>query len=224
MRAGLVACFTMIAAAASASTIQVTSPAGLIANGLLDWGGLGPAFTPVANNTAVGVTGVPGLTATVSESGTSLERRDQGTGWQGNFADGSELLWTGLGPTEGGGPITLVFSAPIYGFGAFIESDFMGSYVAQIAAFDASSNSLGVFTVGGVQTLGGGVAPFLGILSSSADISRIVYSLTVSPGLGQDLAISNGIVQTQTAVPEPASLLLLGTGLVGVATRYRRRK
>ncbi len=41
---------------------------------------------------------------------------------------------------------------------------------------------------------------------------------------GRSASLTAGTTGQQTAIPEPATLLLLGTGLTGIATRLRKRK
>lgn len=53
------------------------------------------------------------------------------------------------------------------------------------------------------------------------------FSLTIADLFvqsGQEARLTAGITGQQTAIPEPATLLLIGTGLTGLAAKLRKRK
>jgi hypothetical protein len=210
----IIASGILLTGAAQASVTLVTSSSALGANDSISWTQLGPAFTVLTGPQAVTSTG--GLAATVTSAGNTLERRDQGSGWAGNFANGAPLLWTrGVGPD-----ITLSFAAPVYGAGAQFQADIFGPFTAEVIGIGGSV--LGTFTENGTSnSAGDDSAIFIGILSDTADISSIVFHQTG----GNDFAIGNVALNTSdtpAAVPEPASLSLLGLGLIGFISTRRK--
>jgi hypothetical protein len=210
--------FLVGAGSAHASVILVTSPAALGANDSIDWGQLGPSFTSLTSPQSVVSGG--GLNATVSSSGGVFERRDQGNGWNGNFAFGTPLLWT---TTTGGPDITVTFATPVSGAGAQIQADFFGDFTAQIIL---NGGALGTFTENGTSNGNNdNSAIFIGALSSIADITTIEFSLTSAVNNPNDFAIGTlALNTTGGAVPEPSSLVLLGTVLAALAWSLRNRK
>lgn len=207
---------------AFASVSGVSSEGGLSNDGTIDWSSLGVSFTDVTNPFTI-ATGVSGINADFSQAGSSnFQRRDQGSGWAGNFGSGENLLWT-LG---GNGPMTIVFSSAVRGIGAQIQQDNYGTFSATIEAFDASGNSLGSFTRTDGDSNGNGddSAIFLGLLSTATDIKKITFSVAGS----QNFAINGPRIQatgvTTNAVPlPPAALMGLGVLGAGALKRLRRR-
>jgi hypothetical protein len=114
-------------------------------------------------------------------------------------------------------------------FGAiFTDVDLPGS---SIEYFDVLNNSLGVF---GVPFLSGSETfSFLGVMFDSPIVSRVRIisgntALGPSEGGANDVAVMDDFIYaeptvTETAVPEPASMLLLGTGIAGLVAKRRRR-
>ena len=210
---------------ARASLTLVTSRAALGGNDSVDWGQLGAPFTVVPNPSMI--TSTNGLTLTVSQATGSFQRRDEGTGWAGNFAAGDHLLWT----NGNNGPVSVSIGlSGVSAAGTQIQPDSYGNYTAKIEAFDSGNNSLGSFTENGVSTANqDNAAIFIGVRSTAADIFKITFSLTVSPfNSGQDIAINRLDFDSRgvTAAPEPWTLFGGATGvllLLGPVWRRRRR-
>lgn len=217
--ATLAGALLLATSAAQAQVTFVATRVALGAGGSTDWAALGSAFTTVGNPFTAATT-VPGLNVTVGMPSSNFERRDQGTGWSGNFAPGDALLWT----RGAAGPISLSFSSLIAGAGANIQADSYGAFTGSISAYDASNALLGSFTLPGNSTANGdGSAIFLGIQSAQQNIARVDFDL-VRQG---DLAINDvSIAAATTTTPEPGTYLLLTTGLaaIGVVARKRRTR
>lgn len=189
----------------------------------VDWGQLGPPFTvlttPQTFTSSGTTTGIVGL----NDFG-NFERRDQGNGWNGNFNPGDHLIWNQgeQGPDPG---ITMIFDQATFGGGAQIEADQFGIFTATLSVYDLGLNLMTTVTMtGDSESTGDGSAIFIGFQSNSADVGALKFDVVSSTG--QDaLAIGGLTVYTSgmTGTPEPNSLLLLGSGLVGVIGYGRRR-
>jgi hypothetical protein len=180
----------------------------------IDWGQLGPPFTTLTS--PVGWTSTGGAMGTASDSGT-LERRDEGNGWDGVFAIGDHLLWN----QDNGNPIDIHFNNPISLGGAQIQDDFFVTYQGCVQAL-GSFGSSPIFCVTGVNTgAEDNSAPFIGIQDlSGGNITDLLFTTDFGPNA---TAINTLSFQPGTTTPEPSSLLLLASGIAGLAGVVRRK-
>lgn len=210
----MVLAFVALASQVQATPIFVGSRVALGGNDFVDWGQLGPVFTVVPSPSNGGIPGI-----TMTSNGTSMERRDQGNGWRGNFALGDHLIWN----QDTQGNIIIDFSTGIFGAGAQVQSDIFGPFTGTISAFDQSMNLLGIFNFNGTSTTDGdNSAVFAGVLDTSPDIFRLAFSATDQFG-SVDFAINHlDLVTGAQSVPETGmTLFLMVVALVGLGLMRR---
>ena len=148
-------------------------------------------------------------------------------GYTGGYSFLTNGYWdSGIGPMAGlndsyffygvTDTMTFAFSTPIAGVGGFINYVPDGSTPTVISAYDSNNilienATLSFSTGGGVNT-----GSFYGFLEGSPNISY--FTLT-----DNYIGITDLTTSDPSAVPEPATMLLLGSGLLGMGV-YARRK
>ena len=227
-----IAVFSLTALANADNFITYANRSSQYATDVIDWGQFGPAFTTVPISLFSTFQGNIGAVGTAGCCDGSMQRVDQGNGWNGNFDYGEALLWTGnsnFGAGGGLGPLVVEFlGSPVASFGMSIQADLYGPFTAQIDVYDASFNYLTSFFINGTSNGNSdGSAVFFGVGDlSGLNIGAFVISTssdpTNNPAFENDFAI-DAVTVGYTATPEPASLALMGSGLVGLAGAIRRK-
>jgi hypothetical protein len=123
------------------------------------------------------------------------------------------LSTAGETPVNGNFTLNLTFTAP-----AGINGGQATTYTATVSGTISTPN------VGGVNIVFNNPVQTFTFTNASGSGS---FSITL-PNLfvqsGETANLTAGLTGNQTAVPEPATMLLLGTGLAGVAARIRKRR
>jgi len=178
------------------------------------WSQLGSPYTAIPNPFDFTTTdGVAGTGNYASGTGDVMQQTNT---WSGNFAPNDYLNWTDLSA----GAITLNFDQGYTQIGAQIETDDFGAFTAQIC----DNNDSQCFTENGVSAdTNDGSAIYIGI-ESGTPITSATFSITADDNLN-DFAIDTVELNggSPTVTPEPSSLLLLGTGIVGLVVLMRRK-
>ena len=217
----LVCCALAVPASAGTLTL-VTDRAAFSGYDTVRWGSLGGDLTSLGGSATT--TSDNGVGVNVTVTGTDSLLLVSGSTYNADFLPTDTALY--VDSINQGAPLTLLFDRPIQGAGAQVQSNAYGSFIAYLSALDRFGNLLAppVSITGGTVGNGDGSAPFLGILSSEQDIYGLQFSVFDIGADGQLAENSLGYaINDVSIVPEPATLLLVGTGVLG-AIRRRTRK
>ncbi len=217
--------FFSVGTLANADTFTVyATSAAQNASDFIQWSQLGPAVTQFGTPQFV-FTGDGNLAVVGNIDFSPFVRVDQGNGWNGNFANGENLVWTGNANGLGGeGPFALVLQTPALSFGFGIETAQTGPFMATVEAYGQNGDPLFSDTFNGVSggAIGTGSELFVGMGDTAgANIGSILISTSSPNGAVNNFAINDpGFTY---ATPEPGSMALLGSALLGAVGMLRRK-
>lgn len=209
--------------AASQAGAAITASASRTAlNGdvLLAWGS-----TDLANVGSSYTVSASGLNATASLASGPMavfQNAPSGAVWAGNLgADEFMLASYDLTSFQAlNGPISISFSQAVRGVGFNVQHFSTGAFSGTLNFYGAGNALLGTVVAGGTSSLvADGSAPFIGGISGALDITKV--EISVDTVLGNQALAINQMSLVTTAVPEPASVLLISLGLAAVGLRRR---
>jgi PEP-CTERM motif len=210
---------------ANASTI---SWSGAGSNDSYDWSQLGPEFSNAANGFTA--TSANLATATLSDGVGFTNCQEQPSGsCLGNFALNDWLL---ISENAAGAPSTTIdinFAAAVAAVGSQVASNAFGAFTVRLDVY-AGAALVGTYIANGVNDGGGSgpINPFLGAQSDAVDLTRAVFTLTAQTGnLGEiigTLRTSDTPFRNGAQVPEPATLGLVGMGVLAAIRRRRQSR
>ena len=156
-----------------------------------------------------------GITITVSQPEYSLQVREAGAEFPGDFLPGTPLLTNWNSPF----PITLSFSQALFGSVLQVEpgqvQDTPAPFTAYLSAYEGST-LLGTVSVSGTKSHSSdGSAPFIGVEASCACITSEVVRVSVSTNGPYTGDLGVGPLSIQSAPePPPSALLLVGLAML----------
>jgi len=133
-----------------------------------------------------------------------------------SFPPNTAVLYTGNAYGQGGGNIEIAFASPITELGFLVKNNF--NFLAPPFSLAVYNNAslLGTFAVPGDMG-----TQFLGALAIGGDlITRAVISSPLPDFAIGPMTFGN----SPTAVPEPATIALLGISLAGVSVKLRSKR
>jgi hypothetical protein len=128
---------------------------------------------------------------------------------------GTFVLSSSIGetPVNGAFTLNLTFTAP-----SGINGGQAATYTATVSGTISTPN------VGGVSIVFDNPVQTFTFANASGAGSFSITLPNIFVQSGETANLTAGLNGNQTAVPEPATMLLLGTGLAGVAARIRKRR